>query len=186
MSNVRPQFTRPANRPGALSSFTLTLPQPSNKRSFNIVENGFLSQLPSICFCCESAARLCRKENKFNTDHPLCYVSGRSGQEKARPNFLAGTGGVRGVAHHCTLGMQSAITNLWGASWSSVLFHLLWSFCSGGRAKNGARRSHEPDRYSPGFPPHLMRVPKGTLSGAHPGPLSFRCGNRAGSESTPS
>src|SRR5882762_2665094 len=74
MSNVRPQFTRPANRPGALSSFTLTLPQPSIKRSFNTVENGFLSQLPSICFCCESAARLCRKENKFNTDHPLCYV----------------------------------------------------------------------------------------------------------------
>jgi len=59
------------------------------------------------------------------------------------------------------LGTRSAITNLWGASWSSVLFHLLWSFCSGGRAKNGARRSHEPDRS-----PHLMRVPKGNRFGA--------------------
>ena len=48
---------------------------------------------------------------------------------------------------------------------SDVVRDVEITFCSGGRAKNGARRSLEPNRYSLGFPPHLMGVPKGKKSG---------------------
>src|ERR1700676_207612 len=48
---------------------------------------------------------------------------------------------------------------------SDVVRDVEITFCSGGRAKNDARRSLEPNRYSLGFPPHLMGVPKGKKSG---------------------